>query len=86
MTGWQPRSSIGTRNEFTYRPEQEPPGWDSVIRNDRLLHEAIKLAKDGEIGNSDAIALLQMPHRPEDVKDVLDQVRAATDPRSEEAS
>jgi hypothetical protein len=36
------------------------------------MQAAVTLAKDGEIGNSDAIALLQMPHRPEDIKDVLD--------------
>ena len=42
-----------------------------AIRNNAMMQEAIKLAKDGELGNSDAIRLLQIPHRPEDVKDVL---------------
>jgi len=36
-----------------------------------LMQEAIKLTEDGELGNSDAIRLLQIPHRPEDVKEVL---------------
>jgi hypothetical protein len=36
-----------------------------------MMQEAIKLAKDGELGNSDAIRLLQIPHSPGDVKDVL---------------
>jgi hypothetical protein len=42
-----------------------------AIRDNRMMQEAIKLAKDGELGNSDAIRLLQIPHCPEDVKDVL---------------
>ncbi len=42
-----------------------------AIRDNRMMQEAIKLAKDGELGNSDAIRLLQMPHGPEDIKDVL---------------
>jgi hypothetical protein len=36
-----------------------------------MMQEAIRLARDGELGNSDAIRLLQIPHSPEDVKDVL---------------
>jgi hypothetical protein len=36
-----------------------------------MIEEAAKLAKDGELGNSDAIRLLQIPHCPEDVKEVL---------------
>jgi hypothetical protein len=43
----------------------------TAIRNDSTMQEAMRLAKDGEIGNSDAIRLLQMPHRPEDVMEVL---------------
>jgi len=42
-----------------------------AIRDSRMMQEAIKLAGDGEIGNSDAIRLLQIPHGPQDVKDVL---------------
>jgi hypothetical protein len=42
-----------------------------VIRNGRMLHEATRLAADGELGNSDAIALLQIPHHPEELKEVL---------------
>ncbi len=41
------------------------------MRNDQLLQEAAKLAKDGELGNSNAIRLLQIPHAPEDLKEVL---------------
>jgi hypothetical protein len=42
-----------------------------AIRDNRVMQEAIKLAKDGELGNSDAIRLLQMPHSTQDIKDVL---------------
>jgi hypothetical protein len=42
-----------------------------AIRNNAMMQEAIELAKDGELGNSDAIRLLQIPHCAEDVKDVL---------------
>jgi hypothetical protein len=42
-----------------------------AIRDNRMMQEAIKLAEDGELGNSDAIRLLQIPHSPEDVKEVL---------------
>jgi hypothetical protein len=35
------------------------------------MQEATKLAEDGELGNTDAIRLLHIPHRPEDVKGVL---------------
>jgi len=42
-----------------------------ALRDNRMMQEAIKLAKDGELGNSDAIRLLQMPHGPADIKDVL---------------
>jgi hypothetical protein len=44
-----------------------------TIHNDSMMQEAVKLAADGEIGNSDAIRLLQIPHRPEDVKAVLER-------------
>jgi hypothetical protein len=36
-----------------------------------LMCEATRLAEDGELGNSDAIRLLQIPHSPEDIKAVL---------------
>ena len=42
-----------------------------AIRDSRVMLEAIELAKDGELGNSDAIRLLQIPHRPDDLKAVL---------------
>jgi hypothetical protein len=40
-------------------------------RNNAMMQEAVELAKDGELGNSDAIRLLHIPHCAEDVKDVL---------------
>ena len=43
----------------------------AAARDHGMMQEAIKLAEDGELGNSDAIRLLQIPHRPEDVKEVL---------------
>ncbi len=36
-----------------------------------MLQEAAKLAKDGELGNSDAIRLLQIPHSTAEVQEVL---------------
>jgi hypothetical protein len=42
-----------------------------AIRNNKMMHEANRLTADGELGNSDAIRLLQIPHRAEDVKEVL---------------
>lgn len=38
---------------------------------ENMLREAARLARDGEIGNSDAIRLLQMPHSTVEVKEVL---------------
>src|SRR5262245_55318209 len=40
-------------------------------RDSAILEEAAKLASDGELGNSDAIRLLQFPHRQEDVRAIL---------------
>ncbi len=36
-----------------------------------MMREASRLAAAGELGNSDAIRLLQIPHRTEDVQEVL---------------
>jgi hypothetical protein len=36
-----------------------------------MVREAERLAKDGEIGNSDAIRLLQVAHGPEELREVL---------------
>jgi len=36
-----------------------------------MMREALHLARDGELGNSDAIRLLQTQRRPEDIKEVL---------------
>jgi hypothetical protein len=43
----------------------------TALRSKLMMQEAIKLASDGEIGNSDAIAILHIPHTPEDVREVL---------------
>lgn len=42
-----------------------------VTHHSGMMQEAIRLTADGELGNSDAICLLQIPHRPEDVREVL---------------
>lgn len=62
----------------TAQPRAEPalrPAWSGgsppAAHSNGMLQRAIRLAEDGELGNSDAIALLQIPHRPQDVKDVL---------------
>jgi hypothetical protein len=50
------------------------PQWNAMLpatRCDSVMQRAIELAEDGELGNSDAIGLLQMPHRPQDLKEVL---------------
>jgi hypothetical protein len=49
----------------------------TAIRSDRVMQEAIRLAQDGEIGNSNAIRLLQMPHSPEELQNVLHRFRGA---------
>jgi len=36
-----------------------------------MMQEALHLARDGELGNSDAIRLLQTQRRPEDIREVL---------------
>jgi hypothetical protein len=41
------------------------------ILHANLLREAARLASDGELGNSDAIRLLQMPHSVVEIKEVL---------------
>ncbi len=52
-------------------PRQQWTGMLPAARYSSVMQEAIKLAEDGELGNSDAIRLLQMPHRPEEIKEVL---------------
>jgi hypothetical protein len=64
---------IPSRDSAGARPER-PPAWSGispVARPGSVMQEAIRLAQDGELGNSDAIRLLQMPHRPEEIKEVL---------------
>lgn len=46
-------------------------GMPNATRSGGVMQEATRLAEDGELGNSDAIHLLQLAHRPEDAKDVL---------------
>jgi cytochrome P450 len=43
----------------------------TATRNGKMMREASRLAAAGELGNSDAIRLLQIPHSREDVKEVL---------------
>ena len=43
----------------------------TAIRDSSMMREASRLAAAGELGNSDAIRLLQIPHRTEDVQEVL---------------
>ena len=42
-----------------------------TIRNSAMMREAARLAAAGELGNSDAIRLLQIPHSTKDVQEVL---------------
>jgi hypothetical protein len=42
-----------------------------AMRDSSMMQAAIRLARDGELGNSDVICLLQIPHRPEEVREVL---------------
>src|SRR5262245_32833579 len=46
-------------------------GTATAASNSPMLLEAERLAADGELGNSDAIALLQIDHTPDDIKAVL---------------
>ena len=43
----------------------------TAIRNSGMMREASRLAAAGELGNSDTIRLLQIPHSKEDVQEVL---------------
>jgi hypothetical protein len=46
------------------------------ILHANFLQEATRLANDGELGNSDAIYLLQMPHSELEIKEVLRRFEA----------
>lgn len=52
------------------------------IRSSALIEEAASLAADGEIGNSDAIRLLHVPHTPEDLHAVLQRFHAHMTPEA----
>ena len=43
----------------------------TATRNSGMMREASRLAAAGELGNSDTIRLLQIPHCKEDVQEVL---------------
>ena len=43
----------------------------TAIRSSGMIREAARLAAAGELGNSDVIRLLQIPHSKEDVQEVL---------------
>jgi hypothetical protein len=43
----------------------------AAVSSSRLLQTAVRLAADGEIGNSDAIRLLETAHTPSDLKQLL---------------
>src|SRR5687767_2633484 len=47
-----------------------------------FMQEASRLAGDGEIGNSDAIRLLDHPHRPEDLRLALERFGALMTPQA----
>jgi len=51
-------------------------------QHNAFIQEVARLAADGEIGNSDAIRLLDQPHRPEDLRAVLDQFGALMTPQA----
>ncbi len=48
-----------------------PAAMPSGARHGGMLEEAARLTADGELGKSDAIRLLQMPHRAEEVRELL---------------
>src|SRR3954465_2731361 len=70
MNGCQPSTSR-TLSGDPLQARTAAPRTAPVARDGRLMQHAIELAKDGEIGNSDAIALLEMPHHPEDLREIL---------------
>src|SRR5271170_5319631 len=43
----------------------------TTTRDSGMMREASRLAAAGELGNSDAIRLLQIPHSTEDIQEVL---------------
>lgn len=57
----------GTATAARPAPTETP----AALRHKDVMHEAIRLAADGELGNSDAIRLLQMPHSADDIKQIL---------------
>ena len=67
-----PRSTMDLRHDRTDRgPPQEGTATSAATQHSGMMQEATRLAQDGELGNSDAIRLLQIPHNSEDVREVL---------------
>jgi hypothetical protein len=66
-----PKSNLHWSSDGTGPDPRPRDGMLPATRYRGMMQEAIRLAEDGELGNSDAIRLLQIPHRPEDVKEVL---------------
>ena len=71
MTDWQP-PPLRSKTSWPV-PRAGTSGLRRTVHNAGVIQEATRLAKNGEIGNSDAIALLQMPHGQDDIKVLLDR-------------
>ena len=52
------------------------------VQSGTLMQEATRLAADGEIGNSDAIRLLEHSPRPDDLRQVLERFGAVMTPQA----
>ena len=66
-----PGAPAGPATELDWITRQQWTGMLPAACYHGMMQEAIRLAEDGELGNSDAIRPLQIPHRAEDVKEVL---------------
>ncbi len=66
-----PMSNVHADSRTNGTNLESQTGMPSATRYNSMMPEAIKLSKDGELGNSDAIRLLQIPHSQEEVKEVL---------------
>jgi hypothetical protein len=68
---YNPKSNLHWSSDGAGPDPRPRAGMLPATRYGGMMQEAIRLAEDGELGNSDAIRLLQIPHRPGDVKEVL---------------
>jgi hypothetical protein len=67
-----PEHGIIKRRRYSTALEYSIPVFDMNFNSRaNFLQEAARLASDGELGNSDAIHLLQMPHSEFEIKEVL---------------